>query len=213
MLYLGVEGPLPDLEHHTLLFADAWDRTFDQIFAPLTDAEPLPMPDPTSVYVSRVTATDPTAAPAGMENVVVLVPVPPDVRLGHGGLDGAGDPWVEKVADAAIAQIAAWTGTPDLAERIVVRRTVGPADWAEDLRAWRGTALGPAHTLGQSAMFRARVAARKVAGLFYAGGSVTPGIGLPMCLISAELVIKRLRQDTSTGPLAEPLQPRTPGSA
>lgn len=213
MLYLGVEGSLPDLEHHTLLFADAWDRTFDQIFAPLTDAEPLPMPDPTSVYVSRVTATDPTAAPAGMENVVVLVPVPPDVRLGHGGLDGAGDPWVEKVADAAIAQIAAWTGTPDLAERIVVRRTVGPADWAEDLRAWRGTALGPAHTLGQSAMFRARVAARKVAGLFYAGGSVTPGIGLPMCLISAELVIKRLRQDTSTGPLAEPLRPRTPGSA
>lgn len=213
MLYLGVEGALPNLEHHTLLFAESWDRTFDQIFAPLTDAEPLPMPDPTSVYVSRVTATDPTAAPEGMENVVVLVPVPPDVRLGHGGTDGGGDPWVEKVADAAIAQIAAWTGAPDLAERIVVRRTVGPADWAEDLRAWRGTALGPAHTLGQSAMFRARVTARKVAGLFYAGGSVIPGIGLPMCLISAELVIKRLRQDTSTGPLAEPLRPRVPGSA
>jgi phytoene desaturase len=213
MLYLGVEGSLPNLEHHTLLFAESWDRTFDQIFAPLTDAEPLPMPDPTSVYVSRVTATDPTAAPEGMENVVVLVPVPPDARLGHGGTDGGGDPWVEKVADAAIAQIAAWTGTPDLAERIVVRRTVGPADWAEDLRAWRGTALGPAHTLGQSAMFRARVTARKVAGLFYAGGSVIPGIGLPMCLISAELVIKRLRQDTSTGPLAEPLRPRVPGSS
>lgn len=204
MLYLGVRGSLPQLEHHSLLFAEDWDRTFGQIFAPLTDGDPLPMPDPTSVYVSRVTATDPSAAPQGMENVVVLVPVPPDVRLGRGGLDGAGDPWVERVADAAIAQIAAWADIPDLADRIVVRRTVGPADWADDLRAWRGTALGPAHTLSQSAMFRAGNASRRVAGLLYAGGSVVPGIGLPMCLISAELVIKRLRRDTSTGPLPVP---------
>ena len=210
MVYLGVRGPLPQLEHHSLFFAESWDRTFDQIFAPLTDDEPLPMPDPTSVYVSRVTATDPTAAPDGMENVVLLVPVPPDVRLGRGGLDGAGDPWVERVADAAIAQIAGWAGVPDLAERVVLRRTIGPADWANDLRAWRGTALGPAHTLRQSAMFRAGNASRRVAGLYYAGGSVVPGIGLPMCLISAELVIKRLRGDTSTGALPVPALGRHP---
>ena len=210
MLYLGVRGPLPQIEHHSLFFADSWDRTFDRIFAPLTDAPPARMPDPTSVYVSRVTATDPTAAPEGMENIVVLVPVPPDVRLGRGGLDGTGDPWVEELADAVIGQIASWTGVDDLAERVVLRRTVGPADWAEDLRAWRGTALGPAHTLGQSAMFRAGNVSRRVAGLLYAGGSVIPGIGLPMCLISAELVVKRLRGDVSSGPLAEPLGSRMP---
>jgi len=33
---------------------------------------------------------------------------------------------------------------------------------------------------------------------------VLPGIGLPMCLISAELVVKRLTGDTTAGPLAEP---------
>ncbi len=203
MIYLGVRGSLPQLRHHTLFFGEEWDRTFDQIFAPSGPTPPPLLPDPTSVYVSRVTATDPGAAPEGMENLVVLIPAPPDVRLGRGGLDGGGDPWVEQVADAAIAQIASWAGIEDLAERIELRRTLGPADWAEDLRAWRGTALGPAHTLGQSAMFRASNASSKVEGLLFAGGSVTPGIGLPMCLISAELVVKRLRGDTSTGPLQE----------
>lgn len=212
MVYLGVRGELPQLAHHSLFLAHDWDRTFDLIFdggARERGRGELPsMPDPTSVYVSRTSATDPGVAPPGHENLVILVPVPADVRLGGGGLDGAGDAWVETVADAAIAQVGAWAGIDDLAARVVVRRTVGPADWARDLRAWRGTALGPAHTLRQSAMFRAGNVSRRVAGLLYAGGSVTPGIGVPMCLISAELVVKRLRGDTSTGPLPEPVPGR-----
>src|SRR5690606_15835586 len=132
-----------------------------------------------------------------------LVPVPADVELGRGGLDGGGDPAVEKIADAAIAQIAAWAGIPDLAERVVVRRTVGPGDFAADLNAWSGTMLGPGHRLSQSAFFRAANASRRVEGLLYAGSSTLPGIGLPMCLISAELVLKRLRGDRSSSPLPE----------
>ncbi|MCB2174431.1 MAG: phytoene desaturase [Actinomycetales bacterium] len=209
MVYLGVRGELPQLAHHSLFLAHDWDRTFDLIFDRGSGdgglrGELPSMPDPTSVYVSRTSATDPGVAPSGHENLVILVPVPADVRLGGGGVDGAGDAWVEGVADAAIAQVGSWAGIEDLAERVVVRRTVGPADWARDLRAWRGTALGPAHTLRQSALFRAGNVSRRVAGLLYAGGSVTPGIGVPMCLISAELVVKRLHGDTSTGPLPEP---------
>ena len=125
-------------------------------------------------------------------------------QIGRGGIDGAGDAAVERVADAAIAQVAAWTGVSDLAERIVLRRTVGPGDFATDLLSWRGGALGPAHTLRQSAMLRGRNASRHVDGLLYAGGSTIPGIGLPMCLISAELVAKRLRGDKSAARLPEP---------
>jgi phytoene dehydrogenase-like protein len=56
-------------------------------------------------------------------------------------------------------------------------------------------------------MFRPGVTAPKVAGLYHAGASVLPGIGLPMCLISAEVVLKAVRGDDSTGPLPEPLAP------
>jgi phytoene dehydrogenase-like protein len=87
----------------------------------------------------------------------------------------------------------------------VVRRTVGPGDFSADLNAWSGGALGPGHSLRQSAFFRARNRSRKVEGLLYAGSSTLPGIGLPMCLISAELILKRLRGDRRGGAVRAPL--------
>ncbi|MCD4536453.1 phytoene desaturase [Nocardioides sp. cx-169] len=197
LAYLGVDGALPELAHHSLFFTADWKANFDAIFEP-----PTRVPDPASVYVCRPSATDNSVAPPGMENLFLLVPVPADVGIGHGGRDGAGDPAVEKATDAAIAQVADWAGIADLAARVRVRHTVGPADFANDLRSWRGGALGPGHILTQSAFFRAGNASRKVDGLLYAGYSTIPGIGLPMCLISAELVLKRLRGDRSTGPSA-----------
>ena len=204
LAYLGVRGRVPELAHHSLFFTRDWEQNFGDVFG--RRGQGRQVPQPASAYVCRPSATDPSVAPDGDENLFVLVPVPADVTIGRGGLDGAGDPMVEKVADEAIAQIAAWAGVPDLAERVVVRRTVGPADFAGDLNAWSGGALGPGHVLRQSAFLRAGNVSRRVAGLYYAGSSTIPGIGLPMCLISAELVLKRLRGDRSTGPLPEPTQ-------
>jgi phytoene desaturase len=200
LVYLGVEGELPELAHHSMFFTRDWEGNFEDVFGARRR-----VPEPASSYVCRPSATDDSVAPGGSENLFVLVPVPADVGLGRGGTDGTGDPAVEKAADAAIAQIAAWAGIPDLAERVVVRRTVGPADFATDLNAWSGGALGPGHSLRQSAFFRARNRSRKVEGLLYAGASTLPGIGLPMCLISAELVLKRLRGDRAGGAVREPL--------
>ncbi|MDN3483291.1 phytoene desaturase family protein [Arthrobacter sp. APC 3897] len=199
LLHLGVRGTLPSLAHHTLLFTKDWKENFGKIFGRETS-----VPDPASLYVCRPSATDPDAAPEGCENIFVLVPVPSDPSLGAGGIDGGGDERIERMADAVIEQISQWADIPDLAERITVRRTVGPQDFVQDLNSWRGTLLGPAHVLKQSAFFRGSNASRKVDGLLYAGGSTLPGIGLPMCLISAELVLKRLRGDVSTEELPVP---------
>ncbi len=201
LLHLGVSGELPQLEHHTLLFSEDWKGNFDAIFG-----SPTRVPDIPSLYVCKPSGVDPQVAPDGTENVFVLVPLPADPALGHGGINGAGDAAIEVLTDRVIAQIADWAGIPDLAERVVLRRSVGPADFVDDLNSWKGSALGPAHTLRQSAFFRAGNVSKKVRGLYYAGSSTIPGIGLPMCLISAELVIKRLRGDVSAGPLPEPLQ-------
>jgi phytoene dehydrogenase-like protein len=152
-------------------------------------------------------------APGSDTNLFILIPVPADPSIGNGGMSGKGSPQVEAAADAAIAQISRWAKVPDLAERIVVRRTIGPADFAGDLNTWHGTALGPSHILKQSAFFRAGNKSKKVRGLYYSGGSTIPGIGLPMCLISSEILIKRLRGDGSTEPLPEPLFPTVDRSA
>ncbi|WP_205471803.1 phytoene desaturase family protein [Nocardioides sp. SYSU D00038] len=208
LVQLGVRGALPELAHHSLFFTRDWRTNFDAIFE-----RPTRVPDPASLYVCRPSATDTTVAPPDHENLFVLVPVPADPGLGRGGLDGTGDEQVEAAADRAVALVADWAGIPDLAERVVLRRTVGPGDFVTDLHAWMGTALGPAHVLRQSAFFRAGNASRRVAGLYYAGASTVPGIGLPMCLISAELVLKRLRGDRSVGPVAEPPVGAEPVSA
>ncbi|MBG0740188.1 phytoene desaturase [Paeniglutamicibacter antarcticus] len=202
LICLGVEGQLPQLQHHTLLFSNDWDENFNRIFGPAPS-----IPDPPSLYICKPSATDASVSPAGSENLFVLVPIPADISFGHGGLAGGGDNRVEELADAVIAQISAWAGIEDLAARIRVRRTFGPGDFAADLNSWRGGALGPAHVLRQSAFFRSGNVSKKIDGLIYAGSSTIPGIGLPMCLISAEIALKRLNGDMSSGPLPEPLAP------
>lgn len=199
LIMLGVEGALPELLHHTLLFSNDWHDNFDAIFGPSTR-----IPQPPSLYICKPSATDGEVAPAGHENLFVLIPLPADVSIGSGGVEGSGDELVEAVADRAIEQIAEWARIPDLASRIVVRRTVGPADFAEQFNSFRGSALGPAHTLGQSAFFRGITRSRRVRGLYYAGATTVPGVGLPMCLISAELVLKHVRGDHTPGPSEEP---------
>jgi phytoene desaturase len=194
---LGVEGELPELPHHSLFFTSDWDRNFEDIFG--VDSR---VPDPASIYVCKPSATDSSVAPPGHENLFVLIPVPADVDLGHGGHERSGADAVERAADAAIDQIAVWAGIPDLHSRIVLRRTVGPGDFAADYNAWQGGALGLEHTLRQSAFFRPRNVSAKIDGLYYAGASTVPGVGLPMCLISAELVLKHLRGDRSSSPVS-----------
>lgn len=193
---LGVEGRLPQLPHHSLFFTRDWGQNFGDIFG--KDAR---VPDPASIYVCKPSETDPTVAPEGCENLFVLVPVPADTTIGSGGDDGVGSETVERTADAAIDQIASWAGVPDLRERIRVRHTVGPEDFATRYHAWRGGALGLEHTLRQSAFLRPGNVSAKVDGLLYAGASTVPGVGLPMCLISAELVLKRLSGDRSSLPV------------
>jgi phytoene desaturase len=211
LLFLGVKGKLPQLDHHTLLYSDDWAKNFKEVFR--TPAEKKKqgatsvIPDPASLYICAPSITDPSVAPEGYENLFVLVPIAADPALGHGGIDGKGDAAFEQAADRIIQQISEWCEIPDLADRIVVRRTMGPADFVDDLNAWSGTALGMAHTLFQSAFFRPTNVSKKVKGLYYAGHHSIPGIGLPMCLIGAELVYKRLINDRSAGPIKGEIKP------
>lgn len=196
---LGVRGEIPELPHHSLFFTRDWTANFAAIFG-----DHPGIPDPASIYVCKPSATDEAVAPAGHENLFVLIPVPADPGIGKGSLSGYPSQLVEDAVDAAIDQIADWAGIPDLRERIVVRESLGPADFADDYFSWSGGMLGPAHILSQSAMFRAQNASKKVEGLYYAGATTAPGVGVPMCLISAELVLKRIRGDHRAGPLPTP---------
>ena len=202
LVMLGVAGNLPQLAHHNLLFSEDWSDDFAAVFDGPVDSRALGASR--SLYVSMPSATDPSVAPAAHENLFLLVPVPAQESYGHGdAYRDMASAQVTAIADAAIDQLAEWADVPDLRERIVVKRTLGPADFAERYHAWRGGSIGPGHSLRQSAFLRGRNVSTKVDGLYYAGATTVPGVGVPLCLISAENILKRLRGDTTPGPLTE----------
>lgn len=178
LMYLGIEGRIPEFEHHTLLFTDDWRENFDAIFKKKI------VPRPASIYISKTSGTDATA-PKGQENIFVLVPLPAGITLSALEQDSLADEYLE--------QIKAKTGI-DLKTRTRSRTLFGPSQFSEKYNAWQSTMLGPSHKLFQSALFRTSNRSKKIHNLFYVGASTVPGIGVPMCLISAELVRERIRK-------------------
>ena len=178
LMYLGVKGECPELQHHNLIFTSDWQANFKKIFKDKS------WPVPASIYICKASQTDSSVAPKGHENIFVLVPLHAQPEINKAEID--------RYSDIYLDQIAEMTGIKDLKARIVYQKNFGPNDFAEQFNAWQGTALGLSHKLNQSAFFRPKTKSRKVKNLYYVGANVQPGIGLPMCLISAELVFNQI---------------------
>lgn len=173
LIFLGVRGKIKNLEHHNLYFNPQWEDHFDTIF------NNPGWPRKPSYYVGAPSVTDPSVAPANHENLFVLVPLAP-------GLDD-NDEQRQKYADHVIDHLEQ-TMQIKLRENIKVQRIFSQRDFAKEYNAYRGTALALAHTLGQSLHLRPNLRSSKLPNLFYAGQYTQPGVGVPMTIISAQLV-------------------------
>ena len=189
IMYLGVKGKVDSLTHHNLLFSPDWKKNFGEIFdTPQWPSEP-------SLYICAPSKTDPTVAPEGDENLFVLVPIPP--RMDYT------DAELEEQSNRFLDIIAKEMCIPDLRERIIYKRVFSAKDFTTHYNKLGGTALGLAHTISQTAILRPNNQSKKVKNLLYVGGDTNPGIGMPIQLISAELALKRLIGDKSSGHLTE----------
>ncbi len=187
IMYLGFKDRVPSLTHHNLLFSRDWHKNFGEIF----DHPQWPT-DP-SLYVCAPSVTDPSVAPEGKENLFVLVPMAPGIEYTEDEMNAYG----EKILDLMQTELS----IPNIRERIEFKRYFCGKDFKERYNSYKGSALGLAHTLMQTAIFRPNTISKKVKNLYYVGANTNPGIGMPICLISAELVYKRLIGDKSDGPL------------
>jgi phytoene desaturase len=187
LLYLGVEGDVDPLAHHTLVLPEDWDPHFESIFDDPT------WPDDPAYYLCVPSLTDDGVAPDGHHAVVILVPIAPGLPDG---------PEIRAdYRDRLLAGLAEHTGV-DLRDRIVVEESACVSEFRSRYDAPGGTALGLAHTLRQTGPFRPSHRADAVDGLYYTGGFTTPGIGVPMALISGEHVADAVVEDaTGGGPL------------
>jgi phytoene desaturase len=181
VVYLGVGKKVGNLAHHTLFLDKDWESSFDRIFNP----EHAAWPETPSYYVNVPSLTDTTAAPEGCETLFILVPLAP-------GLEDS--PEQRERFYTLIMDHLERTIGEDIRSAVEVKRIFALTDFEERYNAYKGTALGLSHTLFQTALFRPAHQSHKVENLYYTGQYTHPGIGVPMTLISSEIVAKEIRE-------------------
>jgi phytoene desaturase len=177
-----------DASHHTILFGDAWDGTFDEIID-----DGAPMSDP-SLLVTRPTLGDSTLAPEGRDLLYVLAPAP-NMAVGRRDWDAARDDYTKHMLDVVNRRL------PDLGDDAEVLDVVTPQDW-ERQGMIAGTPFALSHTFGQTGPFRPGNTVRGIGNAVLAGSSTVPGVGIPTAIVSGRLAADRITGLTT--PTARP---------
>ncbi len=177
LFYVGVRRRVEGLIHHNLFFDRSIDTHAREIYEdPQWPSEPL-------FYICCPSKTDPSVAPAGMENLFILVPVAP-------GLEDTDDmrAHYRKVVLNRLKEV---TGE-DIEKDIIYSRSYCINDFVADYNAYRGNAYGLANTLKQTAVLKPTLRNKKLSNLFYAGQLTVPGPGVPPALISGQIAAQQL---------------------
>lgn len=172
--YLGLDRAL-DGPHHRVFLPAHSRAAYAQLDAGMLPDEPL-------VYACNPAVSDPSVAPVNGAALLLLAVVP------HRGIlpDIDEERYFERVLRVAER------GFGPLRDRIVYRRTRGPAAFERELGLPYGAAFGPDHLLDQMGPFRAPIRHRALANLTFAGSGTHPGSGVPMVLLSGRLAARRL---------------------
>ena len=174
MFYVGLNKKLKQFEHHSLFFDVSFEKHGNEIYKnPTWPTEPL-------FYASVSSITDDSVAPAGYENLVLLIPV-------AAGLENDNEEMREKYFQKIIGRMEVLTGESIL-NSVVYKRSYSVSDFTRDYHSFRGNAYGLANTLRQTAIFRPSCRSRKLSNLFYTGQLTVPGPGVPPSLVSGEVV-------------------------
>ena len=188
MLYLGIEGEIPDLAHHTVFLSRDYRRNVAEI-----EAGHAP-PEQPSFYVQNACVTDAGLAPPGHSTLYVLVPV------GHNGetpydWDTHAPRYRELVLDR-LERI----GIPDIRARIRFEKMLTPRGWEDDMAIHLGATFNLAHSIGQMLHMRPRNRFEDLDGVYLVGGGTHPGSGLPVIFESARITSRLLAEDLGLQP-------------
>jgi phytoene desaturase len=100
----------------------------------------------------------------------------------------------EALADTIVQDLGQRVGF-DIAANTLTRTVLSPIEWEEKFRLYRGSGLGLAHGLNQVGGLRPANKDEQLRNLYYVGASTVPGTGLPIVVISSNLVTQRILKD------------------
>ncbi|WP_226163032.1 1-hydroxycarotenoid 3,4-desaturase CrtD [Hymenobacter terricola] len=181
IFYWGITQEFAELELHNIFFSADYQREFQAIFQDKTVANDV------TVYVNVTSKKTPTDAPAGHENWFVMVNVPHD----------QGQDWAaltQKTRASVLRKLSRALGT-DIEPLIAVEKTWTPPGIAADTSSFGGALYGSSSNNALAAFLRHPNFSGRLEGLYFCGGSVHPGGGIPLCLLSAKIVSSLINEE------------------
>jgi phytoene desaturase len=139
-------------------------------------------------YACCPSITDASVAPAGKENLFILIPVAP-------GIEDT-DAMREKYFNMVIQRLENLTGQTIL-PHIIYKKSYAHNDFIADYNSFKGNAYGLANTLNQTAILKPSIKSKKLSNLYFTGQLTVPGPGVPPSLISGEVVANEIIKNLS----------------
>ena len=174
IFYWGINRSFPELEMHNIFFTENYREEFKKIWD-----EQIIYNDPT-IYVNISSKNKVDDAPAGSENWFTMINVPADT----------GQNWDALIIEARkniIEKLSRILGL-EVSKLIVCEAILDPRSIDSKTFSYQGSLYGSSSNSQFSAFLRHANFSSKIENLYFVGGSVHPGGGIPLALLSAKIV-------------------------
>lgn len=180
VLDLGLDCQYPQLAHHNFFFSGHQKEHFAKVF------ERYELPDDPTIYLVAASKTDPTVAPSGCDCLKILPHIPhirddrPVTREDYLQLK-------ERIVDKLERM-----GLHNLRKHTVFEHVWTPLDIRERYNSNKGSIYGVVSDRWKNLAFKAPKQSTLYPNLFFVGGSVNPGGGMPMVVLCGQNVAKKV---------------------
>jgi phytoene desaturase len=185
VLLLGTDKQYPQLAHHNIFFSDDYPGEFEDLFT-----RHMPVRNPT-IYVCATTRSDASQAPAGHENLFILVNAPYLTKTSDWQCDAP------VYRERILALLASYVQIDlhDIREHIVCEAMLTPEDFKQKYGANAGSIYGLSSNARMAPFTRPGNRSKEIRGLYYVGGSTHPGGGVPLVMLSGKIVAELVVED------------------
>jgi phytoene desaturase len=179
IFYIGVKIKVNRIHHHSLFFDEDLKVHAEEIYTnPQWPKKPL-------FYVCCPSKTDQTVAPAGHENLFILIPIAPNLE----DTEALREKYFHMVMDRLENYC-----DQDIRSTIDYKKSYCVKDFITDYNAYKGNAYGLANTLMQTANLKPSIKNKKLNNFFYAGQLTVPGPGVPPSVISGNVAAQQVNK-------------------
>jgi phytoene desaturase len=174
IFYWGMNKSFQQLELHNIFFSADYKKEFEAIF------EKMELGDDPTIYINITSKMEDNQAPKGCENWFVMVNAPHD----------KGQNWddIKKKCRTNVINKLSRILKTDIAKHIQTEDFLDPATIDTKTSSYTGSLYGTSSNSKFAAFLRHPNQSRNVDNLYFVGGSVHPGGGIPLCLRSAKIV-------------------------